>query len=145
MGSKIYMRCLLFTILTASLPTACRTSKITTEVNLYGPTWELEYLSGPRIAFEALFKDKKPQLVFDKTSLRVEGNDGCNGYSAPFTLNGSEISFGEPGPTTMMYCGEGEQFFLNTIEKINTYKIEDDGKLHLLIDDVTMMRFKKNM
>lgn len=145
MRSKIYRRGLLYTIFISSLITACHTSKMATGENLYGPTWELEYLSGPRIAFEALFKEKKPQIVFDKTSMRAEGNDGCNGYSAPFTLNVRKISFGEPGPTTMMYCGEGEQFFLQTIKKIETYKIDHEGKLHLMMDDVTMMRFKKNM
>ncbi len=105
--------------------------------------WELEYLSGPRIAFQGLFPDKKPQIAFDPATQKVEGNSGCNGYSTSYTLKGNAISFGEPGPTTMMYCGEGEKFFLNTIKKVNRYMIDSEGKLNLMIDDVPMMRFIK--
>ena len=120
---------------------ACKADK--NSDTLYNTTWELEYLSGPRIAFDGLFKDKKPQLTFNKETMKVEGNNGCNGYSADFTLEEDNISFGEPGPTTMMYCGEGETFFLNTIKKVNKYSIDKEGKLNLMIGDVSMMRFKK--
>ena len=111
--------------------------------DLLGTAWELEYLSGPRIAFQGLFPDKKPQITFNPTAQKVEGNSGCNGYSADYTLNGDNLSVGEPGPTTMMYCGEGEKFFLNTIQKVNRYFIDEDGKLNLAINEVPMMRFKK--
>ena len=104
-------------------------------------TWELEYLSGPRIAFQGLFPDKKPRITFDPTTQQVTGNNGCNGYSAPYTVEGNAISFGEPGPTTMMYCGEGEKFFLNTIKKVTHYAVDADGKLNLMIDEIPMMRF----
>ncbi|MEJ2113709.1 MAG: META domain-containing protein, partial [Flavobacteriaceae bacterium] len=110
---------------------------------LYSSAWELEYLTGPKIAFEALYPDKKPKITFNKDTNKAEGTNSCNGYSADFTLNGNAISFGEPGPTTMMYWGEGEQFFLNTIKKVNKYSIDDAGKLNLMLDDITMMRFKK--
>lgn len=122
---------------------SCSSTKNITNENLFNTTWELEYLSGPRIAFDGLYPDKKPQITFNQTSQKVEGHNSCNGYSADYTLDGNNISFGEPGPTTMMYCGEGEKFFLNTIKKVNKYKINEDGQLNLLIDDVPMMRFKK--
>ena len=105
--------------------------------------WELEYLSGPRIAFEGLFPDKKPQITFNHTTRKVEGNSGCNGYAAEYTLDGNHISFGKPDPTTMMYCGPGEKHFLNTMQKVTKYIIDADGKLNLMIGDVPMMRFKK--
>ena len=119
-------------------------AKKDTAEQLYGTAWELEYISGPRIAFEGLFPDKKPQLTFDKETKKATGNNGCNGYAAEFTLGEENaISFGEPEPTTMMYCGQGEQEFLKTIKKINKYSFDLEGKLNLLMDDVTMMRFKK--
>lgn len=123
--------------------TSCSPTKNITNESLFNTAWELEYLSGPRIAFDGLYPDKKPQITFNQSSQKVEGNSSCNGYSADYTLDGNNISFGEPGPTTMMYCGEGEKFFLNTIKKVNKYKIDEDGQLNLLIDDVPMMRFKK--
>ncbi|RZJ51465.1 MAG: META domain-containing protein [Flavobacterium sp.] len=112
--------------------------------NIYGTTWELEYISGPRIAFEGLFPNKKPQITFDEKEKNVYGNNGCNGYSAPFTLSGTSLTFGEPGPTTMMFCdGGGEQQFLQQMRKITSYSVDKDGKLNLIQGDVPMMRFKK--
>ncbi|MEZ4898855.1 MAG: META domain-containing protein [Saprospiraceae bacterium] len=109
---------------------------------LYLHTWELEYITGLRIAFEGLYPDKKPKIRFNKETHRVEGNNSCNGYAAEYKLKGDRIAFGEPGPTTMMYCGEGEQQFLMTIKKVNRYQIDADGKLNLLLDNVPMLRFK---
>ncbi|UWY28575.1 META domain-containing protein [Flavobacterium sp. TR2] len=112
--------------------------------DLFGTTWELEYISGPRIAFGGLYPNKKPQITFDKKETKVYGNNGCNGYSAPYTLSGKSLTFGEPGPTTMMFCeGGGEQTFLKQMEKITSYSIDKDGKLNLIEGDVPMMRFKK--
>ena len=123
-------------------PSYTSTENMTNE-DLFGIPWELEYLSGPRIAFQGLFPDKKPQITFNPNTQKVEGNSGCNGYAARYTLNGNNLSFGEPDLTTMMYCGEGEKFFLNIIQKVNRYFIDEDGKLNLAIDEVPMMRFKK--
>lgn len=125
---------------------SCKASKETKNEggNLYGTTWELEYISGPRIAFEGLFPNKKPQITFDQKETKVYGNNGCNGYSAPYTLNGKSLTFGEPGPATMMFCeGGGEQQFLQQMKKITSYEIDKDGKLNLIQGDVPMMRFKK--
>ena len=128
----------------AMIIVSCSSTKKMANDTLFDTEWELEYLSGARIAFNGLYPDKKPKITFNKETSRVEGNNSCNGYSADYILNSDEISFGEPGPTTMMFCGEGETFFLNTIKKVNSYKIDNDGKLNLLMDDIPMMRFKKS-
>ena len=107
-----------------------------------GTTWELDYISGPRIAFEGLFPEKKPQLTFDGANGMATGNSGCNGYSAPYELDGKAISFGEPGPSTMMYCGEGENVFRKMIQKVTTWMLDADGKLNLMMGDVPLLRFK---
>ncbi|MBU3025823.1 META domain-containing protein [Zobellia galactanivorans] len=121
---------------------SCSSTKKTADNPLFGSVWELEYLSGPRIAFSGLYPNRKPLIRFDQEKSHVVGNNSCNGYSADFTLDGKQISFGEPGPTTMMFCGQGEGFFVNTMKKINAYHIDADGKLELLMDEVPMMRFK---
>lgn len=131
------------------LLSACGTSKDMSSKNtLYGTTWQLEYMSGPRIAFDGLFPDKKPEITFNEATKEVTGNSSCNGYSAPYSFNGfamdgTSFSFGEPGPATKMYCGEGEQQFLNMMKKINAYGFDADGKLLLKLKEVPMMRFKK--
>ncbi len=139
-------KCNLFIVVsTLLLITACSPTKNSINNDLFGSSWELEYLSGPRIAFNGLFPNKKPKISFDKSTQKVQGNNGCNGYSADYTLNGNNISFGEPGPTTMMFCGEGESFFLNTIKKVDKFSFDADGKLNLLMNDVPMMRFVKSV
>lgn len=122
---------------------SCATTKNMDGSKLFNTTWELEYISGTRIAFDGLFPDKKPRISFNKATSEVSGNNSCNGYSAKYTLDGTNLSFGEPGPTTMMYCGEGEKQFLNMIKKINKYNFDEEGKLNLMADNVSMMRFKK--
>ena len=131
-------------VLLLTVVNACGSQKeMIQSEELYDTTWQLEYMSGPRIAFNGLFPDKKPEITFNKQSMEVTGNNSCNGYRASYTLNGSSISFGDPGPATMMYCGEGEPQFLSMMKKINAYSFDSDGKLVLKLDDVAMMRFKK--
>lgn len=105
--------------------------------------WELNYISGPRIAFEGLYPDKKPQLVFALPKLEVGGNTSCNSFSAPFTIDGQKISFGD-GLSTLMACeGIGEPTFLKTLKQVNAYAVSDDNVLTLLMGDIAMMRFVK--
>ena len=87
---------------------ACSTMKNTkTNDNALNATWELEYISGPRIAFGGLYPNKKLQITFNTATNEVSGTSSCNGYSTKYTSNGKTISFGEPGPTTMMFCDGG--------------------------------------
>ena len=141
---------LLISVLIVCFITSCGTHKNTESKMprqesgvLYGHTWQLEYISGTKIAFEGLFPDKRPEITFDESSNMVRGNAGCNGYSATFTKEGDNISFSDPGPSTMMYCGEGEPQFLAMMKKIKRYSVDGDGKLNLMIDDIPMMTFKK--
>lgn len=111
---------------------------------VFANTWELEYISGKRIAFEGLFPDKKPELHFMEADKVVHGSTSCNGYRTTYTLEGTNIKFGEPGAMTMRYCeGGGEQAFLEMMKKVNKSSIDKDGKLNLLLNEVPMMRFKK--
>lgn len=139
MKTQLFLSIGLFILILGS----CASTKNPGEEKLYGTTWQLEYMSGPRIAFEGLFPDKKPEIMFNKATSEVTGNNSCNGYTAEYALDGKSISFGEPGPTTMRYCGEGEPQFLNMMKKIDGYSFDADGKLNLMIGDVPMMRFKK--
>ncbi len=123
---------------------SCATSKDKSAADIYDVTWELEYISGPKIAFEGLYPNKKPQITFDQKETKVFGNNGCNGYSAPYALSGNSLTFGEPGPSTLMFCdGGGEQQFLQQMKKITSYSVDKDGKLILNEGDVATMRFKK--
>jgi heat shock protein HslJ len=135
---------LFFSILALFISACSITKNAKTGGSLSDTTWELEYISGPRIAFEGLYPNKKPQITFNTKTNEVSGTSSCNGYSAKYTANGKTISFGEPGPTTMMFCeGGGEQTFLQMMKKVDSYSIDDNGKLNLNAGSVPMMRFKK--
>ena len=121
----------------------CTTLKTTIPLSS-NETWELEYITGPRIAFEGLFPENKPQITFNTAKNEVNGTTGCNGFGAKYTLEGQTIKFGENFPMTMRYCeGGGEQVFLKMMKEVNHYYIDNEGKLFLNKDDVPMMRFKK--
>ncbi len=109
----------------------------------YATTWELDFISGTRIAFEGLFPDRKPVLTFDAGESTASGNSGCNGYSAPVEISGSSIEFGQPGPSTMMYCGPGENQFREMLQKVDGWEVNSNGKLTLLLGDIPMLRFKQ--
>ena len=108
--------------------------------------WELNYISGPRIAFDGLYPDKKPQITFNLTANELGGNTSCNGFSSKITIDGNKITIAEPFAKTMIFCeGGGETTFLNMLKKINKYAVTD-GNLNILtfmIDDVAVMRFTR--
>lgn len=111
---------------------------------LSNETWELEYITGPKIAFDGLFPEKKPQITFNTSKNEVSGTTGCNGFGTKYTLDGQTIKFDENFPMTMRYCeGGGEQVFLKMMKEVNHYYIDAEGKLFLNKGDIPMMRFKK--
>ncbi len=106
--------------------------------------WELNYISGPRIAFDGLFPKTKPTIIFHLPDTLVTGNGGCNGYSCPVRLNGNKISFGD-ALSTMMYCEPGgEQVYFKTLKSVNSFNVSEDAKtLTLIMGDIAVMRFAK--
>ena len=102
-------------------------------------TWELEYITGPRIAFEGLYPDKRPTMII-KENGEFAGNTSCNGMGGKLHVLDSELKFDAP-VTTMMACpGNGEQTFLKTLKDIDSYEIKE-GKLLLKGRGVEMMKF----
>jgi len=119
----------------------------TKENNLSGldGIWELNYISGTKIAFEGLYPDKKPFLSFNTKDGRVSGNSGCNSFTGSMSVSNSYLHLDDSMAMTKMFCpGNGESNFLDGLKKINGYSISDEGKtLNLLSGDVAIMRFEK--
>jgi heat shock protein HslJ len=119
-------------------------SSLNNSIPLSNETWELEYITGPKIAFDGLFPENKPQITFNTAKKEVSGTTGCNGFTTKYTLDGQTINFDENFPMTMRYCvGGGEQVFLKMIKEVNHYYIDNEGKLFLNKGDIPMLRFKK--
>lgn len=113
--------------------------------NLDG-TWELNYITGPRIAFDGLYPNKKPTINFNTKENRVSGNNSCNSYTGKLNVTENKIDFTEPMTATKMMCmdGQGEQVFMNTLSKVTSYNVTDDGKtLNFISGDIATMRFTK--
>lgn len=109
-------------------------------------TWELNYITGPRIAFDGLYPNKKPVITFDIANNKVTGNSSCNNFNGPLKTDGNKISFTDPMAMTRMMCpGEGETVFMETLKKINTWSVSDGTTLQLIMGDIAMMRFTKKV
>lgn len=113
------------------------------EAKLNG-TWELNYISGARIAFDGLFPGKKPTLIFNLPDREASGNGGCNSYSSAVKINGNKISFGDAIATMMACEGNGEQAYFKALKTVTSYSVSSDNStLTLIMGDIAVMRFTK--
>lgn len=102
-------------------------------------TWELEYITGPRITFEGLYPDRKPMIIYEGGT-EYKGNTSCNGMGGKLQVTETGIIFDHP-ITTMMACpGNGEQTFLKALKDVDGYEIRN-GKLFLRSKGIDVMRF----
>lgn len=124
-----------------SLAFACGSSREAVSVPLTGTVWMLESMPGQGLELAALFPGQKPYLRFEEDSGKAAGNSGCNGYSAPYRLEGSRLSFGPPDPATLMYCGEGERHFKKALQQVDRWGITPNGKLFLQEGDSLLLVF----
>lgn len=92
--------------------------------------WELNYITGPRIAFDGLFPNKKPTIIFDLKENRVSGNNSCNSYTGVLKMDGSKINFKDPMDVTRMMCMDvqGETTYMKTLQMVDSFNISEDGK-----------------
>jgi heat shock protein HslJ len=109
-------------------------------------SWTLNFITGPRIAFDGLFPDRKPTLEFDAKEKRVYGQAPCNRYNGPYTHKGDSLRFSQNIALTMMACeeGQGENLYVQTLKKINRWKLNPDGQLELYTGDIMMMRYHRS-
>lgn len=125
---------------------SCKCAK-TDAVSKLDGTWELNYIADPSSTFDVLYPNKKPNIVFSIKDSRVSGNNGCNSYTGKLSVTGNKIDFTQPMAVTKMMClngGQGEQVYMNTLQKITSYDVTDDGKtLNFISGDIAMMRFTK--
>ena len=106
--------------------------------------WTLNFITGPRIAFDGLFPDRKPTLEFDVKEKKVYGQSPCNRYNSPYTQKGDSLRFSNNIAMTMMACeeGQGENLYMQTLKKINRWKLNANGQLELYTNDILMMRYQ---
>ncbi len=105
--------------------------------------WELNYISGIRIAFNGLYPETKPSLNFNVATDELNGNTSCNVFGSKTKIGGNKITIAEPCAMTMRFCeGEGEKHFLEMLKKITSYDV-NHNTLTLIQGDIAVMRFTK--
>ncbi|MFD1602523.1 META domain-containing protein [Flavobacterium artemisiae] len=144
MAKKIFILVFLSSLLISCSIFKCKKKDAVSQLD---GTWELNYITGPKIAFEGLYPNKKPTIVFDIKENRVSGNNSCNSYTGKLSVNANLIDFTQPMAVTKMMCmdgAQGEQLYMSTLQKITSYDITDEGKtLNFISGDIAMMRFTK--
>ena len=115
------------------------------DISKLAGTWELNYITGSRIAFNGLYPNKKPTITFDVVNNVVSGNTSCNNFSGKLIVEGNKIDFTGPIVMTKMMCqdGKGENVFVETLKKVNTYTISNSTSLNFIQNDMAVMRFSK--
>lgn len=132
----------LFFLYSCSCSKNCCSSVADASKDLNG-TWELTFISGPRIAFEGLYPEKKPQMTFNLPDSTVTGNTSCNNFRSTANIKGSSISFGQAASTKMFCEGSGEPTFLKMLQEIDSYSTPDAKTLELSGNKTVLMRFTK--
>jgi heat shock protein HslJ len=142
---------MLFAIVASIIFTACETTKKSTiaapatEVSALNGTWELNYITGLRIAFNGLYPNKKPTIIFDIANKRIAGNAGCNSYGGELNAQAGKIDFSGPLISTQMACAEamlGETTYLQMLKRVNAFNVSDTT-LNFMAGNLVLMRFSK--
>ncbi|MEC5166072.1 heat shock protein HslJ [Flavobacterium sp. PL11] len=108
-------------------------------------SWELNHITNSEIAFNDLFRDEKPTIIFDLKKNMLSGGTSCNRYSGELDRKENKINFKKDIALTKRYCpGDGEKTYLSALQKTNSYLISPDGKtLNFLLDGAVLMSFLK--
>jgi heat shock protein HslJ len=104
-------------------------------------TWVTRDMYAPEKSFEALFP-ARPIVTFDLDKGLISGMSGCNQYMGKVSVNGQAISLPSDLAVTTRACAqgmEGEAIFLDLLRKANHWTMYNDGQLHLLINDMTVL------
>jgi heat shock protein HslJ len=152
---KRYFVSILFLVLIA---TACNSAKSTTDststaeksekmkTNPIDGTWEANYIMNSPKAFDELYPRTKPTISFNNSQNQISGASGCNNFKGKCTIEGNKLQVTEALALTRKMCPDmvGEQIFLETLKKVNTYSVTNEGKtLNLIMGDIAVMRLTK--
>ena len=109
-------------------------------------TWEANYIMNSPKPFAELYPQVKPTITFNSADKRVSGISGCNNFNGGFTVEGNKLSFSEGMALTRKMCPDmaGEETFMTTLQKVNSYSISEQGKtLNLIMGDMAVMRMQR--
>jgi heat shock protein HslJ len=104
---------------------ACTTGAEKGSVSIENTPWNLEQIRIPGGRMTDVLNDTTISALFRNDNL--SGNDGCNQYSASYTINGDKISI-IPGVSTMMACPdavmEQAKGYIQNLADTTTYLVD---------------------
>ena len=104
-------------------------------------TWVVKDAYTPGKTFDGLFP-ARPVVTLDLDKGLISGMSGCNQFMGKVSVNGQAISLPSDLAVTQRACVqgmEGEALFLDLLRKVNHWTMYNDGQLHLLINDMTVL------
>lgn len=138
---------LLFSVI-CLIQNSCTTTKSTTNtIKALEGNWVLKSITDSKVSFDDLYPGNKPYLEINLTNNSYSGNNSCNGFSGPFTIDNNKINFdGSKTLMTMMSCpGDGDSVFMKELASIDRYEVSKDGnQLFFYSGTIEKMKFEKN-
>ena len=113
-----------------------------TDSPLRGTHWKLVRLGETPV--ETAAKQREPHLILASSEPRVSGSGGCNRVAGGFELDGDKLRFSRM-VSTRMACVAGmeqEQRFLQSIEKVERYRIKGSDLEMLDAGGAVVARFQ---
>ncbi|MBC6491177.1 hypothetical protein BC349_09050 [Flavihumibacter stibioxidans] len=112
--------------------------------NTINGNWHMVFFHSPEFDPGVLFPEKQPYMRLDSSTLRASGSTGCNRFSGQFVAVNQQFRFAmDKMILTRMACkGPGEGIFLETIGRVNRYRLTNDT-LVFLQNDTVLIRWKK--
>ena len=102
--------------------------RLTPPVSISGGEWLVEDIDG-----RGVIDNARTTLIFGEES-RLSGNTACNRYFGSYAIEGSRIQIESVGATKRA-CPpavmDQESRFLETLNNVDTYRIDDTGALIL--------------
>ena len=114
------------------------------KASLFESTWQLSTLKGE----EVNIAEDKTQITLELTKDgRVQGRDGCNGYSGKYTLAEEKLSFDFSGMmSTMMFCSNLnglDKKYTKALTEVTRYEVSASRLLFLDDSGAIIMIFER--
>lgn len=143
----VLLLCLIVLVIGCRHPAGPTSGATTTTSSLTGPRWILTHLGGSRIV--EMPADARPYLRFVSAEGTLEGYGSCNGFSAPYRLNGTSVRLSGPAMSTKRACADPalndqEQRFLSALGSMSRYSLNGDV-LTLFSDSGVIARLERDM
>lgn len=113
------------------------------KANLLDGTWEANYIMNTPKPFTELYANARPSITFNAATGQVSGMSGCNNFTGKFSMDGNKIRFADDMALTRKMCPDmaGEATFMETLKKVTSYSVTEQGKtLNLILGDMAIMR-----